>query len=130
MPVRVRRSRLEVALVTNSGGTRWIVPKGFVDEGESPAESARREALEEAGLIGRILHPALGRYEYDKGSERLLVAVFVMRVTEELGSWDEDDRRRRRWFLLEEAARRVEHDELARLVRAAGRRLRAAPVAD
>lgn len=114
-----------MALVTTSGGKRWILPKGFVDEGETPAESARREALEEAGLVGRILHPALGRYEYDKGSERLLVAVFVMQVTEELESWDEDDRRRRRWFLLDDAVRRVEHEDLARLLKLAGRRLRA-----
>jgi len=127
VPVRVRRSRIEVALVTSSGGKRWILPKGFVDEGESPAESAQREALEEAGLIGRVLRPALGHYAYDKGKQRLLVLVFVMRVTEELDAWDEDDRRHRRWFLLDEAVRRVDHDDLARLLRQAARRLRARP---
>jgi phosphohistidine phosphatase len=96
-----------------------------VDEGESPAESARRETLEEAGLLGRVLRPALGHYAYEKGRDRLVVAVFLMRVTEELESWDEDDRRRRRWFLLDDAVRKLDHDELARLVRLAGRRLRA-----
>jgi len=123
VPIRVRQRRLEVALVTSSGG-RWILPKGFVAEGESPAESARRETLEEAGLIGRVLRPALGRYAYEKGKARLVVAVFVMRVTEVLDAWDEDDRRRRRWFELDDAARRVEDEDLARLVIRAGRRLR------
>jgi phosphohistidine phosphatase len=123
VPIRVRQRRLEVALVTSSGG-RWILPKGFVAEGESPAESARRETLEEAGLIGRVLRPALGRYAYEKGKARLVVAVFVMRVTEVLDAWDEDDRRRRRWFELDDAVRRVEDDDLARLVIRAGRRLR------
>jgi ADP-ribose pyrophosphatase YjhB (NUDIX family) len=123
VPIRVRQRRLEVALVTSSGG-RWILPKGFVADGESPAESARRETLEEAGLIGRVLRPALGRYAYEKGKARLVVAVFVMRVTEVLDAWDEDDRRRRRWFELDDAARRVEDDDLARLVIRAGRRLR------
>jgi len=123
VPIRVRQRRLEVALVTSSAG-RWILPKGFVAEGESPAESARRETLEEAGLIGRVLRPALGRYAYEKGKARLVVAVFVMRVTEVLDAWDEDDRRRRRWFELDDAARRVEDEDLARLVIRAGRRLR------
>lgn len=125
VPVRVHERRLEVALITSSGGRRWILPKGCVDEGESPAESARRETLEEAGLIGRILRPALGRYAYDKGRERFVVAVFLMRVTVELEAWDEDDRRRRRWFLLDDAVRKLDHDELARLVKLAGRRVRA-----
>ena len=124
VPIRVRQRRLEVALVTSSGGKRWILPKGFVADGESPAESARRETLEEAGLIGRVLRPALGRYAYEKGKARLVVAVFVMRVTEVLDAWDEDDRRRRRWFELDDAARRVEDEELARLVMRAGRRLK------
>lgn len=126
VPVRVRQRRLEVALITSSGGRRWILPKGGVDEGESPVESARRETLEEAGLVGRVLRPALGRYAYDKGRERFVVAVFLMRVTEELEVWDEDDRRRRRWFLLEDAVRKVDHEDLARLVKLAARRLRAA----
>lgn len=125
VPMRVRERRLEVALITSSGGKRWIVPKGSVDEGESPAESARRETLEEAGLIGRVLRPVLGRYAYDKGRERFEVAVYLMRVTEELDAWEEDDRRRRRWFPLEAAIRKLDHDELARLVKRAGRRLRA-----
>src|SRR4030095_2416508 len=101
-----------------------ILPKGFVADGESPAESARRETLEEGGLIGRVLRTALGRYAYEKGKARLVVAVFVMRVTEVLDAWDEDDRRRRRWFELEDAARRIDDDDLARLVLRAARRLR------
>ena len=123
VPIRVRQRRLEVALVTTSGGKRWILPKGSVADGESLVDSARRETLEEAGLIGRVLRPALGRYAYEKGKDQLVVAVFLMRVTEELDAWDEDDIRRRRWFALADAARKLEHEELARLVRRAGRRL-------
>jgi phosphohistidine phosphatase len=125
VPVRVRERALEVALVTSSGGKRWILPKGSVADGESLVESARRETLEEAGLIGRVMRPALGRYAYERGKDQLVVAVFLMRVTEELDAWDEDDRRRRRWFALADAARKVEPEEVARLVRLAARRLRA-----
>ena len=34
IPYRIRKERVEVALVTTSSGKGWIVPKGSVDEGE------------------------------------------------------------------------------------------------
>ena len=54
IPYRIRKERVEVALVTTSGGKRWIVPKGSVDDGEHPRDAAIREAEEEAGLIGVV----------------------------------------------------------------------------
>ena len=49
IPYRIRRNRIEVALVTTLSGKRWIVPKGAIDEGERPRDAASREAEEEAG---------------------------------------------------------------------------------
>lgn len=40
------------------GVGRWCLPAGFIESGESPSESARREVLEETGLeveITRVL---------------------------------------------------------------------------
>ncbi len=34
----------------NPGRGKWVMPGGFVDRGELPAEAARREASEEVGL--------------------------------------------------------------------------------
>ena len=52
IPYRIRKERVEVALVTTSSGKGWIVPKGSVDDGEQPRDAAIREAEEEAGLLG------------------------------------------------------------------------------
>jgi phosphohistidine phosphatase len=50
-----RRPRgVEVLLITSRKGTRWVLPKGVVEPGLSPATSAAKEALEEAGVRGTV----------------------------------------------------------------------------
>jgi 8-oxo-dGTP pyrophosphatase MutT (NUDIX family) len=65
------------------GGT-WALPKGLVDRGESPAETAQREAFEETGVHGRI-DSKLGdvRYFYTWDGERVfkIVSFFLARAT-------------------------------------------------
>jgi phosphohistidine phosphatase len=104
IPYRIRKERIEVALVTTSGGKRWIVPKGSVDDGEHPREAAIREAEEEAGLLGVVPRKRMGRYLHVKGNQRCRVDVYMMRVTDVLESWLEDDLRRRRWMKIPDAA--------------------------
>ncbi len=104
IPYRVRRERIEVALVTRSGGKGWIVPKGSVDDGERPRDAAIREAEEEAGLRGVVDRKPLGRYVHVKRKDRRRVHVYLMRVTRVLEHWLEDNIRRRRWMRTEDAA--------------------------
>ena len=46
----------EVALI-RVGPQRWQLPKGIVDEGESPELTAVREVREEAGVDARLVAP-------------------------------------------------------------------------
>src|SRR5262245_30776269 len=103
IPYRVRRNRLEVALVTSSGGKRWIVPKGTVGHGEQVREAAIREAEEEAGLLGVLQRKPLGCYRQENGDRPCHVDVYLMRVTSVLDTWLEDDLRVRRWMHIREA---------------------------
>ena len=96
VPYRIRKARVEVALVTTSRGKGWIVPKGSVDHGERPREAAIREAEEEAGLRGVVTRKPIGRYHHVKGNGRRRVDVYLMRVTNVLERWLEDNLRRRR----------------------------------
>jgi diphosphoinositol-polyphosphate diphosphatase len=46
---------LKVLLVSSSKyPERWIVPGGGVEQDETNAETAERELLEEAGVVGRL----------------------------------------------------------------------------
>ncbi|HEY5872388.1 MAG TPA: NUDIX domain-containing protein [Gaiellaceae bacterium] len=76
--VRRMRGRWWFAAVQPQGrrtGT-WALPKGLVDAGESPAETALREAFEETGVQAR-LSSKLGdvRYVYTWDGERVFKVV-------------------------------------------------------
>ena len=104
VPYRIRKERVEVALVTTSRGKGWVVPKGWVDDGERPRDAAIREAEEEAGLRGIVSRKPVGRYHHVTGNLHRQVDVYLMRVTSVLENWLEDNVRRRRWMRISEAA--------------------------
>ena len=110
IPYRVRKKRVEVALVTRSRGKGWVVPKGSVDAGELPRDAAIREAEEEAGLLGVVGRKPLGRYIHLNGEGPCRVDVYTMRVTDVLERWLEDDFRQRRWMRVRDAAAKVRHE--------------------
>ncbi|MFN3945110.1 MAG: NUDIX hydrolase [Allosphingosinicella sp.] len=113
---------LEVLLVTSRGTGQWILPKGWPEPGRGPAETAAREAYEEAGVSGRIDPREMGRFLHLKSriarpSLRCMIAVHPLAVERELADWPERAERRRRWFPAEEAAGAVRSAELAALIR-------------
>jgi phosphohistidine phosphatase len=109
IPYRIRKERVEIALITTSTGKGWIFPKGWVDDGERPREAAIREA--EGGWPPRRRRAQpVGRYHRTKGNDLRRVDVYVMRVTRELDHWLEDKIRRRRWMRVADAAERLRSD--------------------
>jgi predicted NUDIX family NTP pyrophosphohydrolase len=71
---RRNAGQLEVLIVHPSGNYNrrapWSIPKGLVSEGETPEETARRETLEETGLVAGPLEP-LGSITYTKSRKRV-----------------------------------------------------------
>jgi 8-oxo-dGTP diphosphatase len=58
-----KEGKMWVALVATKGGVVWGLPKGLVEKGEKPLETALREVYEESGLEGEPV-AGLGRIEY------------------------------------------------------------------
>lgn len=96
-----------VCLVTSRSGKRWVFPKGMIEAGHTPAETALVEAWEEAGLVGTLGSGMLGAYVYKKYDLEHHVTVFRMTVTEARDNWPEKSFRRREWVTLDKAAERV-----------------------
>ena len=121
LPYR-RGEGLEILLVTSRETRRWVIPKGWPMKGKTPHGAAAREALEEAGVSGRIDRSALGGFPYLKRLKNgapapCHVKVFALEVLREHETWPEMSQRERRWFSPEAAAAAVAESELAELIR-------------
>jgi 8-oxo-dGTP pyrophosphatase MutT (NUDIX family) len=122
IPIRLsRKGKPKVMLLTSRRRGRWIIPKGWLIEDLSAADSAAREAYEEGGIEGRILRAEpIGRYRYRKSDRpkigTITVKVFLMRVKRQLREWPEQSERRIRWVRPHRAAAMVEEPELASLL--------------
>jgi phosphohistidine phosphatase len=115
IPYRVRQGKPEILLITSQHRRRWLIPKGIIEPDLSPAASAAKEALEEAGVEGRVGTEPLGRYQYEKWGGTCTVEVFVLEVDRVHDEWAEDHRQRL-WLSPAEAADRVDEEDLARLI--------------
>ncbi len=58
----------------------WVLPKGHIESGESPRETAVREVLEESGVRARVIEK-LGRLEFDGRRGWIRVDFFLMEFT-------------------------------------------------
>ncbi len=102
VPFRRYGERVEFCLITTSAG-RWGFPKGYIDSGESLEQTALKEALEEAGLHGRILGTPLVGYRTDKNGHSKKVVALLMEVSDCDDKWEEAKLRKRRWVSQDEA---------------------------
>lgn len=119
---RVHYGKVQVLLITSRGSGRWIIPKGWPMDGETPARAAATEAFEEAGVEGKSSDVCLGIYSYTKyipkgDSLPIVVAVFPFKVKRLLKDFPEAGQRKRKWFGLKKAAELISEPELGPLIR-------------
>ena len=116
LPCRWSGDDLEVLLVTSRKGKHWILPKGIIEPGMAPPESAAKEAEEEAGVIGEVSSESIGSYQYRKWGGTCHVEVFALRVQVELNEWEESSMRQRLWQPLPEALLLVDNADLRAVI--------------
>jgi 8-oxo-dGTP pyrophosphatase MutT (NUDIX family) len=119
---RNKKGVIEIMLVTSRETRRWIVPKGWPIAGVAPHNLAALEAMEEAGLLGKIGEKPIGSYRYDKkrgdGSVvNCTVDTFALEVEQQMPTWPEQDERKTKWFAPEDAASQVREPELRDMIK-------------
>ncbi len=117
IPYRMMDGEPEILIITSSSGRHWVVPKGIAEPGLSLQDSAAKEAREEAGITGDVLHEALGEYRYDKWGAECMVTVYAMQVTGEIPEPErEEQHRERAWVSATEAMQRLHQPALSGLI--------------
>jgi 8-oxo-dGTP diphosphatase len=100
----------EVLLILNPSDV-WTFPKGNIEEGEKPEETAIREVEEETGVRGRIIK-RIGEITYwyvregDKVFKKVIYFLMEYDSGEPKPSWEVKDAR---FFELEEAGRKLKY---------------------
>jgi ATP adenylyltransferase len=109
--------RDKVALRLASDGT-WVLPKGHLEEGETPEQAAVREVDEEMGLTG-TLGPVAGEMRFVQGRRERHVVYYILHAARPLPAWSEHLGRDTFLFSPREAIDRLTHPEARDLLRRA-----------
>jgi 8-oxo-dGTP pyrophosphatase MutT (NUDIX family) len=112
----VRGDEVIVIVPTRRGaqGQRALaLPKGHVDPGETPDQTALREVREETGVDARLVEK-LGdvRYFYQRGGKRIFKRVTFYLLAFRSGSLDDhdDEVEEARWMPLPEAVEALSYE--------------------
>ncbi len=116
IPYRWDEGKLQILLISSRARSKWVVPKGIIEPGMDPEESAAKEAFEEAGIGGTVHSIPVGNYSFNKWGGTCQVQVFPMEVQTVLDDWPERNFRRREWMSIEEAVECVQEPGLRDLI--------------
>ena len=120
LPIRRTADGLEVLLITSRETHRWIIPKGWPMKGRKDHQAAAQEALEEAGVTGKVRKHPIGAFTYQKRLkskvEACRVMVYLLEVDRQLSAFREEGQRRWQWVKIHEAVVLVSDRSLASII--------------
>ncbi|MDI4236031.1 NUDIX domain-containing protein [Bradyrhizobium sp. Arg237L] len=98
-----------IAVVRLRKRNEWVLPKGKLDDGETPRAAAEREVLEETGHEVSV-HEFLGTLVYDSGGRYKVVHYWRMEAGDEQAYELMYDIKAVDWLPLEDALERLSRD--------------------
>lgn len=105
--------------VTSQQRGRWIFPKGNLLENEKHKDGCKREALEEAGIKGKIYKnfpitvPITKKHSVK--TYETPVTYYPMLVKKQLDDWPEKQKRDRHWALLTDIDKVLDQNDYLKL---------------
>ncbi|HVA10948.1 MAG TPA: NUDIX domain-containing protein [Candidatus Dormibacteraeota bacterium] len=108
-------------LLMQDAKNRWTIPKGHVEPGEEPRQTAEREIREETGLKDMKVHSWLGKvnFRYRRSHTLVLMSMHIYLV-EGLGESDklhpEDWLNDVKWLPAAEAIDKIAYEDIGKLI--------------
>jgi 8-oxo-dGTP pyrophosphatase MutT (NUDIX family) len=108
-------------LLMQDAKNRWTIPKGHVEPGEDPRDTAAREIMEETGLKEMKVHSWLGKvnFRYRRAHTLVLMTMHIYLVegkgnTDQLNpeEWLNDIK----WLPSAEAVDKIAYDDIGKLI--------------
>lgn len=120
--------QIEILLIQDAKN-RWTIPKGHVEPGEEPKQTAEREIQEETGLQEMKVYNWLGKvhFRYRRGQTLVLMTMHIYLVqgqgdTDQLEGedWLSDIK----WIPAQEAVDKIAYDDIGKLMLLGMKRIR------
>ena len=106
---RLESGEIEILIISRQDSDHWILPMGKIDPGETPEETAKREAQEEAGVEVQP-EEFIGVLSFiDKSGLKQEVAFYMAEYIGD-AEWPEQHLRRRSWIALNQAEKVIAPD--------------------
>ena len=96
----------------------WILPKGHIEKGETPEETAVREVEEETGVAARAIAP-LDALQFESKGNLIRVQFFLMEFLKQSGAGED---RETQWVDYQTALTLLTHETSRQMLRAAERK--------
>ena len=121
IPFKKKGDLFAVLFVTSQTRGRWILPKGRLKPNESHEEGCKREAMEEAGVIGKVLNDfpitLLITKSVEGTLEKVPVTYYPFVVQEQFDEWPEKQKRDRHWALLSDVTKVASREDYLSLLK-------------